>query len=156
MVATTAAAAAVLALVGRHVFTATTCALPATHSNELRNPNYKPGSPRRSVIGKGYVLSGIVRSSATCRAISHVKIEFFQTGPNGRYSNGVTSWDWRGTVFTRPDGSYRFEGPFPGKYGSNDPHIHLHISAPGFRPLNTTYFPRPGASSGDFPLVLVP
>jgi hypothetical protein len=119
-----------------------------------RNPNYKPGAPVRSSVGKGHVLVGVVRSSANCRPIAHARIEFFQAGAHG-YSNGVTSWAGRATVFTKRDGSYRFESPFPSKYAGR-PHIHLHVTARGFIPLRVPYFPRPGEKRGRFDLVLVP
>ena len=95
----------------------------AHHAIERRNPNYKPGAPVRSSVGKGHLLVGIVRSSANCRPIARARIEFFQAGPQG-YSNGVTSWAGRATVFTKRDGSYRFESPFPSRYAAR-PHIHL-------------------------------
>jgi protocatechuate 3,4-dioxygenase beta subunit len=127
----------------------------ATHPNESKNPNYRPGAPVRSSVGTGHVLTGVVRSSATCGAVAHARIEFFQTAENGRYSNGVTSWAGRATLFSRADGSYRFEGPVPVAYASNRPHIHVHVTAAGYRPLSITYFPRAGETTGRLDLVLV-
>jgi len=127
----------------------------ATHAIESQNPNYRPGAPVRWSVGEGHVLTGVVRSGATCRAVAHARIELFQIAPNGRYSNGVTSWAGRATLFSRTDGTYRFESPFPERYGGNRPHIHLHVTADGYRPLYTTYFPRAGETSGRLDLVLV-
>jgi protocatechuate 3,4-dioxygenase beta subunit len=127
----------------------------ATQATQPRNPHYKPGAPVRSVIGKGHVPTGVVRST-TCVPVARARIELFQAGPNGRYSNGVTSWANRATLFTRRDGSYRFESAFPTSYGGNSPHIHLHVTADGFRPLEVTYFAVEGATGGRLDLVLVP
>jgi hypothetical protein len=126
----------------------------ATHPNESKNPNYKPGAPVRSSVGKGHVLVGVVRSSTDCMPLVRVRIEFFQAGPKG-YSNGKTSWAGRATVFTRGDGSYRFEGPFPSTYAQR-PHIHLRASVGGYVTLNTSYYPRRGETRGRFDLVLPP
>ena len=126
----------------------------ATHPNESRNPNYKPGAPVRTSVGAGHVLSGIVRSSADCRVIARARIEVFQAAKNGRYSNGVTSWAGRATLFSRADGSYRFEGPFPAAYGGNSPHIHVYVTADGYVPLQTEYWPKAGETSGRLDLVL--
>jgi protocatechuate 3,4-dioxygenase beta subunit len=127
----------------------------ATHPNESRNPNYRPGAPVRASVGAGHVLTGVVRSSAGCHVIARARIEFFQIAANGRYSNGVTSWAGRATLFSRSDGSYRFESPFPPKYGGNRPHIHVYVTADGFRPLRTVYLPKPGETRGRFDFVLV-
>src|SRR5687767_14907268 len=81
--------------------------------DEPPNDTYRPGSPVRSVAGHGHVLGGVVRSKSTCRAIARAKLEFFHAGPYGDYSDGVTSWAGRATVFTKADGSYRFESRFP-------------------------------------------
>src|SRR5262245_36795839 len=128
----------------------------ANRPNESQNPNYRPGAPVRSFVGRGHVLTGVVRSSATCRPIARAKLEFFQTTAHGRYSNGVTSWAGRATLFSRATGGYRFEGPFPGGYGGNNPHIHVHVTAAGYRPLFTTYFPGAGETRAHLDLVLVP
>ena len=128
----------------------------ATHPREAENDNYVPGSPVRSIVARGHVLSGVIRSSATCRGIARARLEFFQAGPIGQYSDGETSWAYRSTVFTRADGEYRYESRFPGSYGNVRAHIHVRVSAPGFRPLSTTYFPEIGASAGRVSVVLEP
>ena len=153
-------AAAVLAavavpLTGTPVAAKTCRPTSATHPNEWRNPNYKPGAPVRTSVGTGHVLTGVVRSSADCGVIARARIELFQTAENGRYSNGVSSWAGRATVFSRADGSYRFQGPFPTEYGGNRPHIHVYVTADGYRPLRTVYLPKAGETSGRFDFVLV-
>jgi protocatechuate 3,4-dioxygenase beta subunit len=125
-----------------------------THPTEAPNDSYRPGAPVRSVVARGHVLTGVIRSGTTCRGIGRAKLEFFQAGPSGQYSNGTTSWAYRATMFTKPDGSYRYESRFPGSYGTVRAHIHVRISAPGHRQLSTTYFPQIGSNSGRVSVVL--
>ena len=120
--------------------------------SEAPNDSYRPGSPVRSSSGKGHVLSGAVLVRETCRAIARARIEFFQSGPSGQYSNGP-SWAGRATVVTRADGSYRYESLFP---SGGRPHIHMRVSAPGFKMLHTTYFAKPGRTNVRFSFVLEP
>src|SRR5512137_1533853 len=65
-------------------------------------PFYRPNAPVRSRIGSGYVLSGTVRSAATCRPIPGARIEFWQAGPDGNYGDA-----WRATVYADKRGRYR-------------------------------------------------
>ena len=95
-----------------------------------RVPGYRPGAPVRSSVGAGHVLLGVVHSSRNCAPIAHARLEFFQAGPDGVYSVRP-SWAYRATLFSRRDGSYRFESPIPGKYRRGTPHIHVRASAPG-------------------------
>jgi protocatechuate 3,4-dioxygenase beta subunit len=114
------------------------------------NPNYIPGAPVRATIGKGHVLSGVVRTSDGCRPIARARIELFQAGPGGEYAFPRRgSWPGRSTVLTARNGSYRFQGPFP---GGGEPHIHLKVSAPGHQEVHTTYFTR--TKQGRLDLVL--
>jgi protocatechuate 3,4-dioxygenase beta subunit len=145
-------AAAVL-LVPTQTSTAPECVPSRTTLRlELNNPNYRPGSPVRSRIGTGHVLVGVVRSSDGCRPIAGARIEFFQAGPGGYSTRG---WAGRATVITRGNGSYRFEGPVPTRYGG-PPHVHFRASARGFRPVGAAYVLRPGETRGRLDLVLVP
>jgi protocatechuate 3,4-dioxygenase beta subunit len=112
--------------------------------NETPNDSYIAGSPVRAVAGRGHVLSGVVRSTSTCRAIARAKLEFFQAGPDGNYSDGVTSWAGRATLFTKADGSYRYESRYPSNSAGVRPHIHFRISAPGYELQHRTYFVQAG------------
>ena len=114
-------------------------------------PFYVPNAPVRTKVGTGHVLTGVVRSSRDCHAIRGARIEFWQAGPQGEYGAA-----WRATMFSRRDGSYRFEGPFPPPYSGRPSHIHIRVSASGFRTLVTQYYPRRGQKRGRFELVLVP
>lgn len=120
---------------------------PADHLG----PFYVPDAPVRAKVGQGYLLSGAVRSAADCAAIAGAKIEFWLAGPAGSYDD-----DHRATLFADKSGSYRFESNFPPAYGSRPPHIHIRVSAPGFRTLVTQHYPESGESGAGFDLVLVP
>jgi protocatechuate 3,4-dioxygenase beta subunit len=77
---------------------------------------------------------------------------FLLANPQGVYDD-----DHTGTIITGPDGAYRFESNFPGNYeGSPAPHIHLLVSAPGHRAIETEYLPRAGQTSGTFDVTLAP
>lgn len=114
-------------------------------------PFYEPGAPTRDRVGEGHVLRGVVRSSRDCSPIPNARIEFWLAGPDGRYTDA-----YRATVFSGPDGAYRFESHFPPSYGGRPPHIHIRITAPGYQTLVTQYYPQPGQSEGVFDLVLIP
>lgn len=114
-------------------------------------PFYVPDAPVRAKVGEGYVLSGTVRSAVDCAAIKGAQIEFWLAGPSGSYDD-----EHRATLFADGSGNYRFESNFPPGYGSRPPHIHLRVSAPGFRTLVTQHYLEAGESSASFDLVLLP
>jgi protocatechuate 3,4-dioxygenase beta subunit len=103
----------------------------------------------RSKVGTGYVLRGRVLTTR-CRAIARARIEFWLANPQGRYDDAH-----RATVFAARDGRYRFESNRPPSYGSRPPHIHVRVSARGFRTLVTQHYPRGQRTSAVFNLVLV-
>ena len=154
--AVVAAALGALALAaGAQPASAKTCR-PNIVFEQSPSDTYLPGSPVRSVSGHGHVISGVVRSRTTCRAIAHAKLEFFHAGPDGNYSDGITSWAGRATVFTRADGSFRFESRYPSNSTGVLPHIHFRISAPGFRPAAATYFTHADKPAATLALMLTP
>lgn len=53
-------------------------------------------------------------------------------------------------------GAYRFESNFPPKYSSRPPHIHIKVTAPGFRALVAQHYPQEEQKQGTFDLVLIP
>ena len=114
-------------------------------------PFYKPDAPLRSSVGKGYILSGTVRSAADCAPIPKAKVELWLTNPEGDYDD-----QHRATIIADDSGAYRFESNLPPNYGFRPPHIHLRISAGGFRTLVTQHYPEKGSSKAEFDLVLIP
>lgn len=118
-------------------------------TNEDLGFSYKPDAPVRSKVGEGYVLTGEVVSSAGCFHIQGAQIEFWLAGPTG-YND-----DLRGVVFSDKEGEYRFESirPFSSSFRA---HIHIRVTASGYRPLVTTHFLKPGEDEEKFDLVLIP
>lgn len=113
-------------------------------------PFYEPNAPERSSVGKGYVLSGAVRSSDDCSPIAGARVEFWLTGPDGRYDD-----DHRATVFAAADGKYTFESNFPPAYGNRPAHIHIRVTASGFQTLVTQHYPVARQTTGALDLVLI-
>ncbi|CAB1060479.1 hypothetical protein D1BOALGB6SA_5245 [Olavius sp. associated proteobacterium Delta 1] len=114
-------------------------------------PYYEPDAPVRSSVGKGYNLEGVVMSSADCAPIANARIEFWLTNPAGSYDG-----DHRATVISGGTGDYRFESNIPPAYSGRPPHIHIRISAEGFKTLATQHYPTQGQTSGEFDIVLIP
>ena len=104
-------------------------------------------SPREG--RNGHVLRGYVRAAGTCRAIRRARVEFWLAGPQGEYGDR-----WRATLFSRANGFYRFESHFPPPYSTRAPHVHIRVSARGYRTLVTQFYPRRGVTSARFNLVL--
>lgn len=121
-----------------------------TREDQL-GPFYEPNAPLRTSVGEGYVLNGTVRSAADCSATAGARIEFWLAGPGGRYDD-----DHRATVLADESGAYRFESNFPPGYSGRPPHIHIRVSAPGYRTLVTQHYPEKGRTEGSFELVLTP
>jgi protocatechuate 3,4-dioxygenase beta subunit len=84
-----------------------------------------------------------------CRPIPRARIEFWLVNERGHYDDAH-----RATVFARRDGRYRFESNRPVAYESRPPHIHVRVTARGFRTLVTQHYPASGRSSATFNLVL--
>ena len=111
-------------------------------------PFYEPGAPVRSRVGRGYVLTGRVLSTG-CRPLARARIEFWLANGNGDYDDAH-----RATLFSARTGAYRFESNKPPPYSSRPAHIHVRISARGYRTLVTQHYPRSGRTSAVFNLVL--
>lgn len=128
--------------------TATGCR--PTESDQL-GPMYKPDAPVRSSVGEGYVLAGVVRSSTDCKPISGARIELWLANPEGSYDD-----KHRATVYVKESGEYRFESNFPPSYGGRPSHIHLRVTAPGYKLLVTQHYTKAGDTHATLDLVLVP
>ncbi len=119
--------------------------------SDYLGPFYKPNAPVRSSVGKGYNLKGMVMSSKDCTPIANARIELWLTGPDGSYDD-----DHRATIFSDDDGRYRFESNLPRGYYGRPPHIHIRISAEGFKILATQHYSSRGQTNGEFDIVLIP
>lgn len=131
--------------------TATFPASCAPTQPDMLGPYFTPGAPTRAVVGEGYVLEGIVRVSDGCAPIPNAVIEVWQAGSDGEYRD-----EYRATLTSDANGYYRFQGPFPAPYAGRPSHIHLRITAPGYRELVTQHYPQNGATSAAFDLILQP
>lgn len=118
---------------------------------DMLGPFYRPDATVRSSVGKGYVLSGVVRSSKDCSTVKGARIEFWMAGPDGNYDDAH-----RATLLADDSGGYRFESNVPVPYSGRPPHIHIKVSAKGFQTLVTQHYPEKGKNSSVADLVLVP
>jgi protocatechuate 3,4-dioxygenase beta subunit len=117
---------------------------------DMLGPFYEPGTPVRTSVGSGYVLSGAVLAAEDCKPIRNARIEFWLANPSGEYDDAH-----RATVFAGERGGYRFESNVPVSYSGRPPHIHVRVTAPGFEELVTQHYPEPGQTKANFDLVLV-
>ncbi len=113
-------------------------------------PFYKAGAPARSSVGKGYVVNGVVRSAKTCSPVSGAQIEFWLAGPDGKYDDSH-----RATVSSDNKGEFRFESNYPPPYSGRPSHIHIRVSAAGFKTLVTQHYPKQNNAAATFDLVLI-
>jgi protocatechuate 3,4-dioxygenase beta subunit len=108
------------------------------------SPSYEAGSPLRTSVGQGHILTGTVRSSRDCSPISNARVELWP-----EYLGQGHPDEARSTVVTDSLGNYSFE--------SNPPeHIHMRISAAGFVTIAQNSYHPEGQPEGTFDIVLVP
>ena len=75
----------------------------ATESNPGGTNNYIPDAPGRHSLGRGFVITGLVRSAAGCRPLEGVRVQvWLATETGGEQDN-------RASVRTGADGRYRIE-----------------------------------------------
>ena len=119
--------------------------------SDLLGPFYQANAPERSQVGTGYLLTGEIKSALTCQSISGAKVELWMAGPDGQYGH-----EWRATIYSDKDGTYHFSSHKPGHYGGRPPHIHMIISAAGFKELTTQHYPQEGKEAATFDIILIP
>ncbi len=117
----------------------------------MLGPFYEPNAPVRTSVGSGYVLSGSVLTADGCEPVRDARIEFWLANPKGEYDDAH-----RATVLAGERGRYRFESNVPVSYGGRPPHIHVRVTAPGYRNLVTQHYPDAGQTQATFDLVLRP
>ena len=118
---------------------------------DMMGPYYEPDAPVRTSVGRGYVLSGAVLTAGSCEPIHDARIEFWLANPEGEYDDAH-----RATVPAGAGGRYRFESNVPVSYGGRPPHIHVRVTAPGYRELVTQHYPEDGQTEANFDLILEP
>jgi protocatechuate 3,4-dioxygenase beta subunit len=104
-------------------------------------PNYKAGSPEKSVIvsenvpGTKIVLTGYVLDT-NCNPIAHALLDFWQADGDGIYDN--EGYALRGHQYTDGNGRYMLSTVIPGEYPGRTPHIHVKVKANEKSPVVTT------------------
>lgn len=114
-------------------------------------PFYTPNAPERTSVGKGHILSGVVRTSVDCSPVTGARIECWLAGQDGSYDD-----EHRATLFSDKTGLYKFESNFPPPYMGRPSHIHMKITERGYQTLITQYYPAHGKTEGEFDVVLIP
>ncbi|MGH9777813.1 MAG: hypothetical protein ACRD5I_05320, partial [Candidatus Acidiferrales bacterium] len=99
-----------------------------------------------------YVLSGVVRDAATCLPVTNARSWFWMANAEGEYDG-----EHDGTLFTNQQGGYRIQSDPPGNYGP-EAHVHLHVSALGYRAIQTEFILSDGNGEGSdtFEVALLP
>jgi hypothetical protein len=121
------------------------CAAAARYEEpDTLSPTYRPGAPVRSVVGKGHVLAGTVRSRRDCAPVAGARVELWPEIAGQGHPDAQ-----RATVLTDAGGRYRFQSDPP-------EHIHMLVSAEGFEPLASNRYHPEGRASGRFDILLTP
>jgi protocatechuate 3,4-dioxygenase beta subunit len=118
---------------------------------DAEGPFYVPNAPVRSVLGRGLMVTGTVRSAGSCTPVPGARLEWWQANPRGQYDDAH-----RATQAADGEGRYRLETSFPGLYPGRPVHLHVRVSAPGHRTLTTQLYPKPGQSEITFDFALRP
>ena len=108
------------------------------------SPTYRPGAPVRSVVGKGHVLTGTVRSRRDCAPVAGARVELWPEIAGQGHPDAQ-----RATVHTDAGGRYRFQSDPP-------EHIHMLVSAEGFEPLASNRYHPEGRATGRLDILLTP
>ena len=117
---------------------------------DAEGPFYKPKAPERASTGRGFVVTGTVRSTSGCGSLAGARIEWWSVNPHGNYDD-----DHRATQRADGDGRFRYETDFPVRYYGRPPHLHARVTAPGHRTLITQLYPTPEQISLTIDFVLV-
>ena len=94
------------------------------------------------MVGKGHVVTGIVLSSADCQPIAQARLEFWPEEDGWGHLDSSQA-----AFFTDQDGRYRFECNLPD-------HIHMRISADGYKTIGVNSYHPNGQAEGTFDIVL--
>ena len=99
----------------------------ATRSNPGGTNNYLPDAPPATSLGRGFVITGLVRGT-DCRPLSGVRIQVWLATETG------SERDNRASVRTGPDGRYRIEtAPTIAQFG--EPNIHVGYDDDRYEPV---------------------
>jgi protocatechuate 3,4-dioxygenase beta subunit len=112
--------------------------------------------------GELLLVTGTVTDATTGAPVPGAVLDVWQANADGRYSNEepgrLDPWHLRGKVPVSEDGSYEFQTVVPppyeipkdgpvgrllralGRHAFRPAHLHLKVTAPGYRPLTTMVF----------------
>lgn len=123
---------------------------PETAYDQI-GPCHRPNAPLRTLLsqpgdGPPLFITGLVTGKG-CGVIADAEIDLWHANTQGTYSDlnvcggtdGAT-FRWRGRQLSRADGSWGFESIYPGSFQNRPIHIHMRVSAPGYRPLITQIY----------------
>lgn len=114
-------------------------------------PFYKPNAPQRDTTGQGLSLVGTVRAAPACTPLATAQLEWWAANAQGEYDMAH-----RATQQVESTGQYRYTTDVPGVYPGRPPHLHVRVTAPGYRTLVTQIYPSSGQTAVTFDFVLVP
>ena len=125
--AQTPAASADAVAPGGRAFAAAPRDCVATRTMPGGNNLYVANAPLVDDLGKGFVVSGVVRTAGSCEPVRNARIQIWlntERGGEGLASN-------RGSVTTDGDGRYRLEtSPVVPQFGQ--PHVHIAYDDPAY------------------------
>jgi protocatechuate 3,4-dioxygenase beta subunit len=96
------------------------------------------------VVGHGHILRGTVRSSRDCAPLAGAVVEVWP-----EYEEVGHPDEARATLIADENGNYSFECNLP-------EHIHMRISAQGYRTIGSNSYHPDGQAEGRLDLVLAP
>ena len=117
---------------------------------DMLGPFYKPNAPERARTGSGIVVTGTVRSTKGCAALSGARVEWWSADDRGEYRDEL-----RATQHTDRQGTFTYETVAPGRYPGRPPHLHVRVTAPGHKPLITQLYPRDTQTSLTTDFILI-
>lgn len=113
-------------------------------SADIEGPFYKPGSPfsRKLASEPSLILQGIVMDTEG-NSVVRALLDFWQADEEGVYD--LLGFDYRARQEADEAGRYRLDTVIPGNYEiapdeSRCAHIHVKVTAPGFKPLTTQLY----------------
>ena len=107
--------------------------------------------PVRAKIGTGHVLTGIVLSGLDCMPVARARVELWQAGKDGRYTQATQRHRVHEQGRALP-----VRGPFPPSYEGHPGHIHLRVTAEVHKQLLLRVVPARGAKRSTVRIVLEP
>jgi len=107
-------------------------------------------SPRRSVFGSGFTLSGKVLRVGDCKPVKGAVVEVWQETPGFGYVRRG-----RASVVTDSTGAFRVVGPVPLGDGRRPPHIHIRVTSGSFDEVAVTHSVAQGSRRASVTIVLV-